>query len=300
LDGGDLRFTNAKGSLLPYEIERWNSDKQEAEIWVKMDSVYGNSSTQFINLYWGNTSIANYTNAQQVFDASTGYQGVWHLGDNGGTILDASTHCFNGMRKGNQTRTAGEIGFAQHLDGSGDYTEMGNVANPELSNFSVSAWIKMSGVNKIQTIVSKSPGGVASSTYGWLLQVDPDGSLGIFIATDTGAWSNKGTFVLATKKWITDSSWHHVAAVIDRSNSNNCRVFIDGEDVSTLPTGGDIKNIGRIANSSPLRFGSDANGRCQWNGSLDECRIAYKILSPSYIKLSYMNQKENDALIVFK
>ncbi len=300
VDGGDLRFTNTKEALLSYEIERWNSDKQEAEVWVKMDTVYGNSSAQYINLYWGNSSVANNTNSQKVFDTAIGYQGAWHLGDNGGTILDATVHRFNGLTKGNQARIAGEIGFAQRLDGSGDYTEMGNVCNPGLSNFSVCAWVKMSGVNKIQTIVSKSTGGSPRSSYGWLLQIDHNGALGIYIATDSASWGDTGSFVLTSNKWIADSAWHHVAAVIDRSNSNNCRVYLDGVNVSTLPAGGDIKKIDRIVNSSPLRFGSDANGGCQWNGSIDECSIFYKAQSPDFIKLSYRNQKENDALVVFK
>lgn len=300
VDGGDLRFTNVKGALLPYEIERWDPDKKEAEIWVKMDTVYGSNSTQFVNLYWGNSNVANYTNSQKVFDTAIGYQGVWHLGDNGGSILDATVHRYNGTRKGNQTQIAGEIGFGQHLDGSGDYTEMGNVCNPGLSNFSVCAWIKMSGVNKIQAIVSKSTGGSASSSYGWLLQIDRNGAFSIFTATDSANWGSEGTFVLSSNKWIADSAWHHVAAVIDRSNSDSCRVYLDGVDVSSHPSGGDIKKIGRIVNSSPLRFGSDANGKCQWDGSLDDCSIFYKAHSADFIKLSYMNQKKNDALVVFK
>lgn len=300
VDGSDIIFTKNNGSLLPYQIERWDPNRHEAEIWVKVDTVNGNDSSQFITLYWGNDEAVNSSLGPMVFDTAKGYRGVWHLAETGGSILDATANRYNGVVFDNQTCVTGNIGFGQFFDGTGDYSNMGNVCNPDTFSFTVCAWIKKTGVNKIQTIVSKSKGGPADSSYGWLLQLDSDGAFSIFIATDTGSWSNAGTFVLTSDIWITDSSWHHVAAVADRVDNNNCRIYIDGSDVSTLPSGGDIKNIGRVVNSSPLRIGSDANGGYQWHGSIDECSIVFKAHSSSYIKLSYMNQKTDDALIIFR
>lgn len=50
--GEDLRFTKADGTPLPYEIERWDATNSAAEIWVNVDTVYGNDSTHFITMYW--------------------------------------------------------------------------------------------------------------------------------------------------------------------------------------------------------------------------------------------------------
>lgn len=298
-NGSDLRFTKSNGTPIPYEIEMWDYNNSEADIWVKVDTVYGNDSTQFISIYWGDDNAGN-SDGAAVFDTATGFQAVWHLGDNKENVMDATANGNNGLKQGNQSLTQGNIGFGQFFNGSGDYTDMGNVCNPEMSDFTVSAWIKMSGVNKIQTIISKSNGGLPNSGYGWLFQLDENGALQIYMATDTGVWGDKGSFVLSSNIQITDSGWHHAAAVIDRSNSNNCRVYIDGEDVSTLPSGGNIADIGNVVNFLPLRIGSDADGQYQWEGALDECWVSYRTHSPDYIKLCYMNQKGENKLVVFK
>jgi len=46
--GGDVRFANSNNVSLPYEIERWDATGGVAEIWVKIDTVLGNSSSQYI------------------------------------------------------------------------------------------------------------------------------------------------------------------------------------------------------------------------------------------------------------
>ena len=301
VDGSDLHFSRATETTLPHEIERWDVVNQEAEIWVKVDTIHGNNRMQFINMSWGDTSTTYYSKGSEVFDTAAGYRGVWHLGDDETTITDATTNRHNGTKQGNQTRTAGIIGFSHSFDGSEDYTDLGNVCNPDTFSLTVSAWIRATGSNKIQTIISKSTGGLPHKFYGWLLQLNENGALQIYIATDsTQSWGGSGSFVLTSNKWIADSAWHHVAAVIDRSNSANCRVYIDGSDDSSLPTGGDIRNIGSVVNTLPLRFGSDAHGNYQWEGLLDECSISFRAHSPDYIKLCFMNQRNDDALTVFK
>ncbi len=43
-DGADIRFAKPDGTHLYYQIEQWDSLSQQAQIWVKIDTVYGNSS----------------------------------------------------------------------------------------------------------------------------------------------------------------------------------------------------------------------------------------------------------------
>ena len=201
------------------------------------------------------------------------------------------------VKTGNQVRTE-EMSVLASFQWGRRLQRHGNVCNTDTFSFTVSAWIKKHGENKIQTIMSKSKGGLPNSEYGWLLQLDPDGALQIYLASDTGLWGDVGSFVLSSNIHIIDSSWHHVAAVIDRTNNDNCRVYIDGADVSTLPSGGNIVNIARIMNPFSLRIGSEADGEYQWEGGLDECWISYKAHSPEYIKLCFMNQKSNDKLVI--
>jgi hypothetical protein len=297
-DGHDIRFLMADRTLLSYEIERWDAVNQLAEIWVKVDTVFGNDSAQFITMHWGNPDAADSSNGAAVFDTADGFAGVWHLGESSGSIHDATVDHYNGTRNGNQTRSAGAIGYGQFFKDSGDYTDMGNVCNPDTSGFSVCAWIKPAIAQSYRTIVSKSSGGSASSSYGWLLELDNTGGLMAFIATGAGSWGSSKTFVLGSNIQIVDSTtWHHVAAVFDRSGNGKCRLYIDGSDVSSLPAGGDIASIGALVNSAPLRLGADANGGCPWKGSMDECSVSWKVRSPDWVRLCYMNQKQQDALV---
>lgn len=298
-DGSDIRFSKVNGVPLTFEIEQWDISKGRAAIWVKVDTVYGNDSSQSIIMYWGNPVAESESNSRGVFDASTGLQGVWHLAENGEQLLDATVNRYNGSGKGDQKRSSGIAGYGQYLDGSGDFTEMGNVCNIGLSDFTFCAWIKKTVTGKRQTIASKSSGGQPSSTYGWLIELDPDGALFFFMSTAAGSWGNSGTFTLASNKWITDTAWHHVAVVVDRSGENKSRMYIDGADVSSLPATG-ITSITDVSNTLPLRFGADAKGGNPWNGFLDECSISSKPRSQEWIKLSYINQKMDGQLVEIK
>jgi hypothetical protein len=304
--GEDIRFAKPDGSPLACEIERWDPNERKAEIWVKVDTVYGNSSSQQIAMYWGASTMVSAGSATSppnkavVFDSATGFRGVWHLGDNGGTMLDATTNRFNGTRNGNQSRIAGTIGYGQYFDGSGDYTEVGNIGNPDTSGFTFCAWIKHAVAKKRQTIISKSKGSLPSSSYGWLITLDETGALQAFTASDTGVWGDPHSFVFTSKTVIADTSaWHHVAVVINRSGNKDCHLFIDGADVA-ISTGGDITTVGSIVNALSMKIGSDWNGDTKWNGSLDECCVSYRTRSMDWVRLCYMNQRVDDKLVVFK
>lgn len=301
LSGADLRFAKADNTFLPYEIERWDPAGKQAELWVKVDTLRGNDSVQTITMYWGNPAAADSSSSASVFDTTAGFQGVWHLGESAGNLHDATGHGFNGGRNGSQIRTPGEIGYGQNYDGSGDFTEMGNVCNPDTSGFTVCAWIKPSSLKSYRAIMSKSLGDSPSPSYGWLIELGPDGALSAFIATGSGSWGDVLTFVLASRSYILDTvAWHHIAVVIDRSGNNKCKLYIDGSVVTVTSVGGDITDIGPIVNSAPMRLGSDAKGGCPWKGALDECSIAFTPRSPDWVKLCYSNQKTDGKLVFFR
>jgi hypothetical protein len=301
-DGADLRFVKPDGASLPYEIERWDPVTGLAEVWVRVDTVRGNNENQHILMYWGastGSATPSLSNGAAVFDTAAGFQGMWHLGESSGNVGDATINKFNGSRNGNQQRVPGEIGYGQGYDDSGDYSEMGNVCNPVASGFTVCAWVK-STTKQYQAIVSKSKGDSPSPSYGWLVEIGPDGALTIFMATDTGEWGGARTFVLASRVFITDTvAWRHIAVVIDRAGNSYCKLYIDGSMITSFSVGGDIANVGEVVNSAPLRLGSDAKGGCPLNGSLDECSVAFTVRSPDWVKLCYMNQKKDGKLVFF-
>jgi hypothetical protein len=46
--GADIRFTASNGKSLSYEIENWDAGNKQAEVWVRVDTVWGNDSSQYI------------------------------------------------------------------------------------------------------------------------------------------------------------------------------------------------------------------------------------------------------------
>ncbi len=53
-NGEDIRFAKSDDSPIPFEIEQWDSSNARAEIWVRVDTIYGNDSTHYMAMTWGN------------------------------------------------------------------------------------------------------------------------------------------------------------------------------------------------------------------------------------------------------
>ena len=163
-NGEDLRFTKNDGTPLWYEIERWDASAQAAEVWVRVDTVFGNDSLHSITMYWGNANAATVSNAAAVFDTSVGFKGVWHLGEGGGTTAsDATANHFDGTPF-NMTATsqaAGAIGNAQAFDGTSDFIQMigtagGKLNFPANGTYAISAWVNADTLDEyFHTVASK-------------------------------------------------------------------------------------------------------------------------------------------------
>ncbi|MBN2036170.1 MAG: LamG domain-containing protein, partial [Chitinispirillaceae bacterium] len=195
---------------------------------------------------------------------------------------------------------SGVIAMAQIFDGNDDYVDMGNVLNPGTSNFTVSAWVKRESLDAWNTVIAKTNGGNPSLTYGWEMTIDNTNALHCYIATGGLLWGNIGTFDMASTVSITDlTGWHYVTAVINRSSNNNCRLYIDGQQVTTTSRGS-ISTVGNISNIVPLRIGIQADNNFGFTGSMDEAVMSFTARSADWVRLCYMNQKPQDALIQFR
>lgn len=81
---GDIRFADASGNLLPFDIENWNQDGHTA-IWVSLPELSG-TDTSF-TMYWRPQSGAATVAAPpscRVWSRA-GYAGVWHMNELMGT-----------------------------------------------------------------------------------------------------------------------------------------------------------------------------------------------------------------------
>jgi hypothetical protein len=300
-DGSDLRFTKKDNTLLPFEIEYWNTVSSTAALWVKVDTVFGNNDRQSITMYYGNPAVAASQTFSPVFDSSNGYMGVWHLGDTSSVLTDASVNMITGTRQGAFQQQTGMIGLCQLSSDSTGYGNFGNALNPGMNNFTISAWYKRTGTG-LNTIIAKSIGlaSLPSATYGWSMGFNYYDQFHCFVATGGNVWGDNGSFNLYTMLALNDTtSWHNVAVVFDRSDNSNCKLYFDG---ISLPyySSGDIRTVGSITNTSNLRIGSDAGGNYTFKGYLDECTFAYTARSADWIRLCFMNQRGDDKLVKFR
>jgi hypothetical protein len=297
-NGNDIRFAKANGTPLPYEIERWNSANGGAEIWVKADTVYGNDSTHFITMYWGNPNATSASNSAVVFDTSNAFQGVWHLGESSGpTAKDATGNHYNGTKLGSTLPVAadGAVGTAQEFDGSSSFIQMIGTADSKL-NFPVNGFYSVSAWVFVDTLVDSTTHVIASKGHEQYY---------LKLYWDVPHWEfaeyhDKVGWQVSSYSPAQVRTWKFLVGV---RNGNNQYLYLDGVlvnngygvalDTSLARNTTDDFSIGKY-----LRYAVfTGQGFCWFDGKIDEVRVSSRSLTADWIKLCYMNQKEPDALI---
>jgi hypothetical protein len=311
-DGADLRFTKSNGDALSYEIERWDASQGSAEIWVKVDTVFGRDSTHFIVMYWGASTpfgsalgadyaITSLSNGAAVFDTASGFQGVWHLGEaEGAAAGDATGNHFDGTPSDTTpTVVTGPIGYARQFNGTSSYIRMKNTAAGKLnfvenSFYTVSAWAYADTFDdKFHVVVGKS-----DEQYFLKLKpyYPPNPMRWEFVEFhDQAGWQITDTIALV-------KTWSFLVGI---RKGNSQYFYLNGELVDSVMevtasaaaryTGDDV-TIGKYL-SETVKTGE---GMCPFPGRIDEVRISNVVRSADWIKLCYMNQKTPDALFLFK
>ena len=77
--GADLRFSKVDGTPLDYELSRFDRQARTAIVWVRLDTVRGNSTGQVVRVHWGKPGAGNRSAATGVFGGRNGFASVLHL-----------------------------------------------------------------------------------------------------------------------------------------------------------------------------------------------------------------------------
>lgn len=305
-DGSDLRFTKVDGQPLPYEIERWNTVDMEADIWVKVDTVYGNNSSQFILMYWGNSEAVSESNGGAVFDTADAFQGVWHLsGKEMEVAVDATVNRYDGIPVGmsENANVAGAIGGARAFDGISSYINMPNTAGSRLNFtedafYSISSWVY---AEKIDSLYHAIAGKGHEQYYLQFKCLKNNRATWEFVEfQDQLGWEYSEDSIPPAPG---DREWVYLTGV--RSGTAQ-RFYINGEmvvEVAALMPGKYGRNtvddftIGSHGRSVDLPY---YQGWSFFNGLIDEVRVSSISRTDDWVRLCYMNQKKEDALVEFK
>jgi hypothetical protein len=302
--GEDIRFSTSRGGPLFHEIERWDPVAGRAEVWVKVDTVHGNDSTQSITMYWGNRATADSSNSAAVFDTAAGFQGVWHFSDRtGDPVRDATVNGYHGMSPDTARPQVAEgaIGNCRVFDGVADYITMPNTADgklnfPEKGYYTVSAWVALDTLDGApQLIVSKG-----YEQYFLRLTYFPSNSPLWEFSEFSGTNSWQACTTSATSR-----QWALVTGV--RQGSRQL-LYSNGVLVDSTPnsyptdkysrnTSNDL-SIGKFLKAVNVQNIDDSY--CFFKGSIDEVRMINAARSPDWVRLCYMNQRPDSRMVVFR
>jgi len=312
-DGRDIRFFNGDGAPLPHSIERWDAAARKAAVWVKVDRVRGNDSTQAITMAWGNPDAADASDSHAVFPTADGYVAVWHLGEDGsnaaGAYRDATANAghLTGINMAPGATVDGRIGNAVALMHA-DHQWLRLDGTDENARFDIhqritySLWVHPnSHTVEYQCAFSKGETGFRIHYYGasdWTenhdkhimepcVELTGGADMCPLRGGNENAW--QGTDVAPAR-------WWHLVIVQDHPNIS---FYINGALEVTIDEGGTWTS----GAARPVAIGnnsSHSDGRRSWDGYIDEVRFLDRPEDASWIKLDYESQRADQQLVHFE
>ncbi|MHC5112641.1 MAG: DUF2341 domain-containing protein, partial [Planctomycetota bacterium] len=151
--GADVRFVDADGTELKYEVESWNAATDTASVWVKVPQIDANSTDDFIWVYYdydtANLGAATYDQnaADEAAVWNTEFVGLWHLNEGTGVnAVDSTANANIATQVSAPVTSSGQVGGALTF-AAGDQLNIAAVPELDLSTYTdwtISAWVNPS------------------------------------------------------------------------------------------------------------------------------------------------------------
>ena len=286
--GKDIRFSKADGTRLDYEIERWDSTRSLADVWVRMDLVKGNAAGQILRMHWGNPAAADSSDAAAVYRTSDHFVAAWHLGGAGTAARP------NAVAGGNAAvpfaydgdeNSAGVIAGADSLDGAaaGDYLDVGDGYAEFAAGFTYSVWVYPTAVKKWSHVLDLGNGTGNDNIV--VNRVDTSAGLGFH------NWNGGTSYIKEVAGQWALNQWQHIAVTM---SGRNVRMYRNGAQILADSMPGTMTGTFRTANFL---------GKSNWlpddyfQGKLDQPELSKTARGADWIKLAYQNQRAAQTLI---
>ena len=275
-NGRELRFADAAGRSLAYEVERWDPDGASL-VWVKLPTL--SNGTAFTMYYGGEPADA----VEPRWTWAADYVGVWHMAEEGGAVADS----VNGM----DAVPAGAAAAAQQVAADGVFgrarvnsanshayqgQSMLKVADSTLldlgGDFTFSGWVKMTAesANDLARIVSRNEGNTAGAPE-WELRISGYDALNGYAGSNTPV---SGGIPSAQNAWV------HVAGVFDGTAFT---AYANGAKVAE----GTVSPV-QDSNHQLVFGGRDPNlVTGHFTGLFDEFRLRDAASSADWVKAEY-------------
>jgi hypothetical protein len=283
--GQDIRFVAANDvTLLDHEIELWD-EAGSSYVWVRVPQVNGASTTDHIWMYYDNPIALDGQNAAGVW--SNGYRGVWHLKEDPAGAppqMKDSANTNHGTALNSPVPAAGQIDGSLSFDGTMDRNvDVPNNASLQLpTDMTVSSWIRTTNPDpdppQARLVVAKWN---ATGRNYWLGKLD---------ASTFNFIVDNGQGVSISLGLVNDGPWHHVVGVADAS-AGLLRLYVDGTQQATAAYTGTSQT-----GTSVLQIGNNPDSTLQnWDGGLDEVRVAGVARSADWIRAQYLSTTDTFA-----
>jgi len=308
--GADIRFADANGNALPFEIDTWTNDATSL-VWVTLPEM--TNGTEFAMFYGASHSDADAFVAEMHPWAD--YTGVWHLGDkgtgSGKTVIDSTTNQLTGTTASNSSKLMadGAVGGArkvcastnsknqEHISVSLSDSNKKAVVDALVPQFSVSLWyrIKESIETSIQWdyLIGRKPSEKADTSTGWAIQMS-DPSNGSGVKYGIRLWSSEvkdsappgsAIPVIGEDLW-TAVTWIKLDVIY---NNATYSLYTNG----TLVANGALKGNAVNGNSTTLGIGGaapTADVIRPFTGDMDEVRLRRGTVSADWVAADYATQ----------
>ncbi len=272
-DADDILFIASDGTTkLSHEIESYTSASGILVTWVKIPSLSSSANT-VIYMYYGNAAATSQQNVTGTWN--TNFKGVYHLNN---AFTDATSNANNGTNTGT-TNVTGKISNGRgyvRADGSDYITINGFLGSP--TSFTLSAWA---------TLTTADPNGseIISMGDNALLRYDEasaNRTSGV-VYNGSGVWTTTGSGIN-----YAGTGWHYVVYTFDNVGHSQ-KLYVDGVQIATssstacpvYTSGGTNTFIGKHGN---------ANVNFDFDGTIDEARVANTSRSLGWVRTEYYNQ----------
>ena len=281
-----IAIATSDGTQCYVEIEEWDTNRENALLWVKVPTIKNTTNTN-LYLYYDSEHSDNIvyvgdpdsTPAENVWDNH--FKLVSHLNDDPdfSHIRDSTPNDNDGTKEWPNApiQTDGKIGKAQEFNRIiGDHVDCGTDSSLDIQyTLTIEAWVNPDSLSTVHqnTIVDRG------ASY-WFFILN-DGTLA-FLRFKDGSFGAFGTITT-----IPTGTFTHVAVTYDNSALNECKLYINGE----LSREGSLD--GPIHSSASTVTLGDRSNVHPFDGIIDEVRISDEVINIAWIKASYESGRDN-------
>ncbi len=280
--GADIRFTDPDGTVLSYELEKWN-EAGSSYVWVRIPQIDIDSNADSVYIYYGNDAAADASDPDGVWPSNE-YSMVYHFDEafGAGTVSDATGNTSGTVQAGTALGQSGRVGDAADFTTSVGGIALGSVGAPTLTaSTTVSFWIRSTDYT---TPARQNPYGQAYGGWG-TMTIEINGTISWFHGSN-GANGNVYAAYPTAASYMANNQWIHVTLV--RNNSNKTYAWY--KNGASNASGGYNATFPVIA-SQPFNIGDDYVNNVA--GKMDEFRVHKTYRSAAWVDATYHSETDD-------